>query len=656
MLSFGLIFPQSSDGYSWQPEENVQPAAPEQSTDDSLAFDALLSRVATTRTKKETPTRGTEERTVSELNPYWADGGTGLPEDRSTTTKPVLTSANESWLRRAYERAQEEAQSTGRPLRSILLGRWDEATVLLMEDAFSQHRRSRGNRSPKDGPHHLSKPRPRWKRDDRQSHDLIRPRSRERSLEGHRTGSVTATTNLPISPSHEPMSQPITSRPAEASKEVEERFVSDDDINAAAAKLMKAELMGDKNKTAKLRSNLEKMREAQRRGIKIRLTKTVPASQSERPSDDKIVHLTTLNRFGHEMPLHLNAQSSLPAATRRPTGLSRREKDGPPENAPVSTVEEMLRDELLESGRSSDRQFLAMATKCQRGAEDEYDDAFLSKRAPKQETVRYRQKTDAISDYKRKTFAESKCSVCMENTARHLIISVGQRVFLSLPEHASLTPGHCFIAPHEHIGAMTRVDEVAANEASSYKQKLCKLACRSLGLSHGSYVFLEVAAYPNAYKHHVRIECIPVDKDALEELPLYFKKALNELGSEWDQNKRVIQLRRPGFGARDSVPENFGYFAVEFGDRGEGFVKIIEDWSSFPPYFGREVIGGFLDKSSELWRNPKRESLESLRRKIVHFEELWEPFESGLSLDVPPTEACGEAEPEGPALPPSMCP
>nr|VZI24432.1 unnamed protein product [Spirometra erinaceieuropaei] len=180
----------------------------------------------------------------------------------------------------------------------------------------------------------------------------------------------------------------------------------------------------------------------------------------------------------------------------------------------------------------------------------------------------------------------------MENTARHLIISVGQRVFLSLPEHASLTPGHCFIAPHEHIGAMTRVDEVAANEASSYKQKLCKLASRSLGLSHGSYVFLEVAAYPNAYKHHVRIECIPVDKDALEELPLYFK----------------------------------------------------------------EVIGGFLDKSSELWRNPKRESLESLRRKIVHFEELWEPFESGLSLDVPPTEACDEAEPEGPALPPSMCP
>ncbi|VDL89022.1 unnamed protein product [Schistocephalus solidus] len=623
-----------------------------------MAFDALLSRVATSRTKKETLAHKTEKPTVSELNPYWADGGTGMPENGASTaaaTKPVLTSANESWLRRAYDRAREEAQSSDRSLRSILLDRWDEETVRAMEETFSHSRHSGNNRSPKDSRYHANKSRPRWKRDvSGQSNDPIRPRSHERSPERSRTDNLTAS-NLSMDRSHKPMSETINSQPVEATKEVEERFVNDDDINAAAAKLMKAELMGDENKTVKLRSNLEKLREAQRRGIKIRLTKTVHASHSERSSDDKVVHLTTLNRFGNEMPLHLRAQSSLPSAVRRPTECSRKETDSHYDHAPVSTVEEMLRDELLDSGRSSDRQFLAMAAKCHRGAEDEYDDAFLSKKALSQETVRYRQKTDAISDYKRKTFAESKCSVCMENTARHLIISVGQRVFLSIPEHASLTPGHCFIAPHEHIGAMTRVDEVAADEANAYKQKLCKLASRSLGLSHGSYVFLEVAAYPNAYKHHVRIECIPVDRDALEELPLYFKKALHELGSEWDQNKRVIQLRRPGFGARDSVPDNFGYFSVEFGHRGEGFVKVIEDWSSFPLYFGREVIGGFLDKSSELWRNPKREPLESLRRKIVHFEELWEPFESGLTLDLPPTETPDEGEPEGPVLPPSMC-
>lgn len=44
-------------------------------------------------------------------------------------------------------------------------------------------------------------------------------------------------------------------------------------------------------------------------------------------------------------------------------------------------------------------------------------------------------------------------------------------------------------------------------------------------------------------------------------------------------------------GARNAIPENFGYFSVEFGDTGIGFAKVIEDWASFPSYFGRV---GFL--------------------------------------------------------------
>ncbi|VDN42164.1 unnamed protein product [Dibothriocephalus latus] len=163
--------------------------------------------------------------------------------------------------------------------------------------------------------YHANKSRPRWKKHahSEQSQDAIRPRSRERSPEPPRNDDVMASTSLPMGRSQEPMSHASTGHPVEVTKEVEERFVTDDDINAAAAKLMKAELMGDKTKTAKLKSNLEKMREAQHRGIKIRLTKTVSA---ERPSDDRVVHLTTLNRYGQEMPLHLGAQPSLPLATR----------------------------------------------------------------------------------------------------------------------------------------------------------------------------------------------------------------------------------------------------------------------------------------------------------------------------------------------------
>lgn len=67
-----------------------------------------------------------------------------------------------------------------------------------------------------------------------------------------------------------------------------------------------------------------------------------------------------------------------------------------------------------------------------------------------------------------------------------------------------------------------------------------------------------------------------------------------DLGSEWDQNKRVISLKNPGAGAHGAIPPNFGYFAVEFGHDGGGYAKVIEDWASFPLYFGRVSYSLFI--------------------------------------------------------------
>lgn len=64
------------------------------------------------------------------------------------------------------------------------------------------------------------------------------------------------------------------------------------------------------------------------------------------------------------------------------------------------------------------------------------------------------------------------------------------------------------------------------------------------------------------------------------------QKALLDLGSEWDQNKQIINLKQRGLGAHNVIPSNFGYFAVEFGINGGGYAKVIEDWSAFSPTFG----------------------------------------------------------------------
>ncbi|KAM3177008.1 hypothetical protein ACTXT7_005384 [Hymenolepis weldensis] len=438
--------------------------------------------------------------------------------------------------------------------------------------------------------------------------------------------------------------------------EVEERYVTNDDINSISAQILKAELMENKAKIAKLKSKLDKLREAQRRNIKIRLTKTVSASSSR-----NVVQLTTTDNLGHEVPLHLQQyQGSSHGYGRKYENVNYHDEEGHrtkylPDDNEGGSVEELIRQEKLESKNSYDKQFASIVGKCKGGVDDEYDDAFASKRIKSADSVRLKMKSDAIADFKRREYAESKCSSCMRHMSRYLIMSVGQHMFLSLPEHVSLTRGHCILSPSEHVGAMTRVDENAVDEAVSFKRDLCRMAEMWKGTG-ASCVFMEIGGYPNHYKHHCQIECFPVNRETMEELPSYFKKALLDLGSEWDQNKRVVSLKQPGLGVHKAIPPNFGYFAVEFGVNGGGYAKVIEDWSSFPLYFGREILAGILGKSPDRWRKPKKDSLGELRRKAVEFGEKWSVLEKNSGEhDVGPRQSeVSGPDIEGPALPPSL--
>ena len=60
-----------------------------------------------------------------ELNPYWKDGGTGLPEEakgkekKASTTSSVAGDGGVSWLRKAYQRCVERAKEEGKSLEEI---------------------------------------------------------------------------------------------------------------------------------------------------------------------------------------------------------------------------------------------------------------------------------------------------------------------------------------------------------------------------------------------------------------------------------------------------------------------------------------------------------------------------------------------------------
>ncbi|KAA0191834.1 CWF19 protein 2, partial [Fasciolopsis buskii] len=137
-------------------------------------------------------------------------------------------------------------------------------------------------------------------------------------------------------------------------------------------------------------------------------------------------------------------------------------------------------------------------------------------------------------------------------------------------------------------------------------------------------------------------------------------KALEEIGSEWDQNRRVVKLVKPGFGAYGAVPPKFPYFAVEFGLDGGGLARVLDDGRDIPAYFGREVIAELLDKDTRYWRKPKVERFEQLRTKVVQFENWWEPFNKWSVCDPGGVSASDTSElrnmpvPEGPELPPGL--
>ncbi|KAF5395351.1 hypothetical protein PHET_12341 [Paragonimus heterotremus] len=101
-----------------------------------------------TVSKSKTKMIASTEKPVNELNPYWKDGGVGFPSTEhcdkiSKSTKSALTKENEAWLFKSYNNCLEKARSEHVDVETLLLQRWDEATVEAMLARFGTFHDSR---------------------------------------------------------------------------------------------------------------------------------------------------------------------------------------------------------------------------------------------------------------------------------------------------------------------------------------------------------------------------------------------------------------------------------------------------------------------------------------------------------------------------------
>ncbi|XP_037363806.1 CWF19-like protein 2 [Talpa occidentalis] len=402
-------------------------------------------------------------------------------------------------------------------------------------------------------------------------------------------------------------------------------IMSVDEKNKLGAKIIKAEMMGNMELAEKLKAQLEKANK-----FKETITQMSSKKSAVENEDQHEVVLVRTDQSGRVWPVDTPARplESKGKRMKRQMASTHEEKERvryfhDDDNLSLS---DLVKNEKMGTAENQNKLFIRMASKFMGKTDGDYytlDDMFISKAAEKghfgEEEANQRKK--AIAEHQSLAAQMEKCLYCFDSSQfpKHLIVAIGVKVYLCLPNFRSLTEGHCLIVPLQHHRAATLLDEDIWEEIQMFRRSLVKM----FEDKELDCVFLETNLSMKK-QYHMVYECIPLPKEVGDMAPIYFKKAIMESDEEWSMNKKLIDLSSKDI--RKSVPRGLPYFSVNFGLQG-GFAHVIEDQHKFPHYFGKEIIGGMLDIEPRLWRKGIRESFEDQRKKALQFAQWWKPFD-----------------------------
>ncbi|XP_055493017.1 CWF19-like protein 2 [Leucoraja erinacea] len=407
--------------------------------------------------------------------------------------------------------------------------------------------------------------------------------------------------------------------------------LNEDEMNKLGAKVIKAELMGNMNLALKLKARLEEARKLQIQG-KSRITATaIPKRTDSAPIDENHeVVLVRTDPSGRVWPVGASADSLIHTEGKKKRQTIETHHAGERiryfQDDDNLSLQDLVRQEKMTTAEDQNERFSRMASKFMEKMDRDYytlDDMFVSQAAKKEQPGREheRQRSRAIHEHKHWAGRMEKCRYCFDNPElpKHLIIAIGVKVYLCLPNYQSMTEGHCLIVPLQHHTAATILDEDIWEEMQLFRKTLVKmLADKGLDC-----VFFETHMSLKK-RFHMVYECIPLPKELGDMAPIYFKKAIMEADEEWAMNKKLVDISNRDI--RRAVPKGLPYFSVDFGLQG-GFAHIIENEDKFPFYFGKEIVGGMLDLEPRRWRKPLRENFDDQRKKVLQFSQWWKPYD-----------------------------
>jgi hypothetical protein len=303
------------------------------------------------------------------------------------------------------------------------------------------------------------------------------------------------------------------------------------------------------------------------------------------------------------------------------------------ENEDMS-IEDMVREERRTRGQAGGEGMRA----AERIAKDakfdddlDYMDDNANKLAKRVQKSEINLKNAAIGEFQKMNRILDSCQLCThEDTGQPPIapmISLGTRVYLTLPTEPELSEGGAVIVPIQHRINLLECDDDEWEEIRNFM----KCLTRMFHDQGRDVVFYENAAAPHR-KMHAAMQAVPLPYSLGETAPAFFKEAILSSDEEWTQHKKLIDTAaraREGLGKqafRRSIAKEMPYFHAWFEIDG-GLGHIVEDSNRWPKgdLFAREIIGGMLDIEPDVIKRQGRWTRGD--KRLDGFKARWRKFD-----------------------------
>ncbi|KAH6718948.1 CwfJ C-terminus 1-domain-containing protein-like protein [Leptodontidium sp. MPI-SDFR-AT-0119] len=298
------------------------------------------------------------------------------------------------------------------------------------------------------------------------------------------------------------------------------------------------------------------------------------------------------------------------------------------------SIEDMVREERRTRGQAGGEGMRA----AERIAKDvkfdddlDYMDDNANKLAKRVQKSEINLKNAAVGEFQKMNKILDSCQLCHHEDKNQPpvapLISLGTRVYLTLPTEPELSEGGAVIVPIQHRTNLLECDDDEWEEIRNFMKSLTRMY-HDQGRD---VVFYENAATPHR-KMHAAMQVVPLPYSLGETAPAFFKEAILSSDEEWTQHKKLINTAaraREGLGKsafRRSIAKEMPYFHAWFNLDG-GLGHVIEDSNRWPrgDLFAREIIGGMLDIEPDVIKRQGRWTRGD--KRLDGFRARWRKFD-----------------------------